>query len=130
VDSAVWQRLRDFDAGAATVVRISTLPRQFVGGSARILMDNAPETRVCIDPRRGVLRLAVGETSDAGAGAESFDGGPVDVSGLAETIFEKLRPDIWKAVAASAVSDRLSQGIKKAYDPHNILNPGILGDLS
>lgn len=128
VDSDVWQRLRDFDGAAATVVRISTLPRQFLGVSARILADDAPETRMCIDPRRGVLRLAVGETSDNDGNA--FNGGPVDVSGSAETIFEKLRPDIWKDVAPSAVSDALSQGIKRAYDPHNILNPGILGDLS
>jgi FAD/FMN-containing dehydrogenase len=28
----------------------------------------------------------------------------------------------------TVVADPLSQGIKKAYDPHNILNPGILGD--
>jgi FAD/FMN-containing dehydrogenase len=26
------------------------------------------------------------------------------------------------------VADPLSRGIKKAYDPSNILNPGILGD--
>lgn len=128
VDSDVWQRLRDFDGRAATVVRISTLPRQFLGVSARILADDAPETRMCIDPRRGVLRLAVAETSDGDG--NTFNGGPVDVSGSAETIFEKLRPDIWKDVAPSAVSDALSQGIKRAYDPHNILNPGILGDLS
>ena len=44
-------------------------------------------------------------------------------------IFEKLPPDIWSAVSPSVVSDPLSQGIKRAYDPRNILNPGILGDL-
>ena len=128
VDGDVWQRLRDFDGEAATVVRISTLPRQFLGVSARIISEDAPETRMCIDPRRGVLRLAVGETRDADSNA--FNDGPVDVSGSAETIFEKVRPDIWKEVAPSVVSDPLSQGIKRAYDPHNILNPGILGDLS
>jgi FAD/FMN-containing dehydrogenase len=26
------------------------------------------------------------------------------------------------------VNDSLSRGIRKAFDPHNILNPGILGD--
>ena len=43
-------------------------------------------------------------------------------------IFEKLPPEVWAVVSPSAVSDPLSRGIKKAYDPHNILNPGILGD--
>jgi len=128
VESDVWQRLRGFDDGAATVVRISSLPRQFPGVSARILADDDPETRMCIDPRRGLLRLAVGETSDVDANA--CDDRPADISGSVETIFEKLRPDVWKDVAPSAISDPLSQGIKRAYDPHNILNPGILGDLS
>jgi len=26
------------------------------------------------------------------------------------------------------VSDPLSRGIRNAYDPHHVLNPGILGD--
>ncbi len=127
VDSDIWQRVRELDDGAATVVRISSLPRQFPGVSARILADDAPETRMCIDPRRGVLRLAVGEADEVDANA--FDTTGVDASDSVETIFEKLRPDVWGEVAPSVVSDPLSQRIKRAYDPHNILNPGILGDL-
>jgi FAD/FMN-containing dehydrogenase len=42
-------------------------------------------------------------------------------------VFEKSPDETWAEIP-SAVSDSLSQGIKKAYDPHNILNPGILGD--
>jgi FAD/FMN-containing dehydrogenase len=45
-------------------------------------------------------------------------------------VFEKLPPELWAAVSPSVVGDSLSQGIKRAYDPHNILNPGILGDLN
>jgi len=43
-------------------------------------------------------------------------------------IFETLPADVWRVVSPSVVSDPLSRGIKRAYDPHNILNPGILGD--
>jgi len=42
-------------------------------------------------------------------------------------IFEKLPADVWPVVSPSVASDPLSRGIKRAYDPHNILNPGILG---
>jgi hypothetical protein len=42
-------------------------------------------------------------------------------------IFEKLPAEVWPVVSPSVASDPLSRGIKKAYDPHNILNPGILG---
>jgi FAD/FMN-containing dehydrogenase len=43
------------------------------------------------------------------------------------TIFEKLPDETWAEIP-SPTSDPLSRGIKKAYDPNNILNPGILGD--
>jgi FAD/FMN-containing dehydrogenase len=42
-------------------------------------------------------------------------------------VFEKLPAEAWAEIP-SAVSDSLSRGIKKVYDPNNILNPGILGD--
>jgi len=35
---------------------------------------------------------------------------------------------VWREVSPSVVSDDLSRGIKRAFDPHHILNPGILGD--
>jgi hypothetical protein len=47
-----------------------------------------------------------------------------------EVVYEKLDPQVWSLFSPSAVTDPLSQGIKRAYDPHNILNPGILGDLT
>jgi FAD/FMN-containing dehydrogenase len=43
-------------------------------------------------------------------------------------IFEKLPAEVWPVVSPSVVSDPLSRGIKRKYDPHNVLNPGILGD--
>jgi FAD/FMN-containing dehydrogenase len=53
----------------------------------------------------------------------------LDADGSSKVIFEKLpSAEIWAQVSPSAVADPLSQGIRKAYDPSNILNPGILGD--
>jgi hypothetical protein len=62
-----------------------------------------------------------GEPASAGFGLDS-DGGPAD-----HLVFEKLPAQVWTGIP-SVVSDSLSRGIKKAYDPNNILNPGILGD--
>jgi glycolate oxidase FAD binding subunit len=132
-DSAVWIRLRQLDGKAHSTIRISSLPQRVVGVSARILTDDVPGIFTCIDPRRGTLRIVVG------AGAENADGGSVinassdfdtDGSHSSEVVFEKLPFEIWADVSPSVVSDALSQGIKRAYDPHNILNPGILGDLT
>ena len=43
-------------------------------------------------------------------------------------IFERLPATLWPRLAPTAVSDRLSRGIRAAFDPHRLLNPGILGE--
>lgn len=43
-------------------------------------------------------------------------------------IFERLPAGLWSSLAPSPVTDRLSRGVRAAFDPHRVLNPGILGD--
>jgi FAD/FMN-containing dehydrogenase len=45
----------------------------------------------------------------------------------ATVIFERLSKEGWSRFSPSVVSDRISQRVKTAFDPANILNPGILG---
>ncbi len=132
VESGVWSALRDLDTNADSVIRISNLPVQFLGASPRILGDDVRGIYTSIDPRRGVMRVVVGGNGEATDAGSPANGASLDFAGdggSSRVIFEKLPADIWSQVSPSVVSDRLSQGIKKAYDPHNILNPGILGDL-
>jgi glycolate oxidase FAD binding subunit len=123
IESITWVRLRTLEGRAHTTVRISGLPQRFLNASARIVGDD-------MDPKRGTLRIVVG--ADRGSDDDSMIGASStfrpDKSEASDVIFEKLHPDVWPAVSPSAISDALSQGIKRAYDPHNILNPGILGD--
>lgn len=130
VESAVWVRLRTLEGKAHTTVRITGLPQRFLNASARIVGDDIPGIFSYMDPRRGTLRIVVG--ADRGGDDDSMIGASStfrpDKSESSDVIFEKLHPDVWPAVSPSAVSDALSQGIKRAYDPLNILNPGILGD--
>ena len=131
-ESSVWIALRGLDANADSVVRISSLPARFFSTSEEILSDDFPGIYTCIDPRRGVMRVVVAnrEDDDASTAALGSSGEFVsDGNGSSGVIFEKLpSAEIWAHVSPSVVADRLSQGIKNAYDPHNILNPGILGD--
>ncbi|MEO8579437.1 MAG: FAD-binding oxidoreductase [Gemmatimonadales bacterium] len=130
VESSIWTELRHLESSAHTTIRVSTLPQRVVAGSAQIVRDDVPGIYTCIDPRRGVIRIAVGPGSD-GSGetpAIGFDRDPRQSNGSTEVIFEKLPDEVWQFGATSEVSDELSRRIKKAYDPHNILNPGILGD--
>jgi glycolate dehydrogenase FAD-binding subunit len=131
-ESSVWTALRELDGDAESVVRISSLPVRFLAASAKILSDDLPGIYTYIDPRRGVMRVVVAGNRANGqptvATMLSPDDFQTDGEGSSEVIFEKLPAEVWAHVSPSAVTDPLSQRIKRAFDPHNILNPGILGD--
>jgi FAD/FMN-containing dehydrogenase len=129
IEQDVWTSLRQLEGDAHTAIRVSSLPRRFVATAARILNDDIGGIYTNIDLRRGVMRIVV--AGDDGGGVSSADG-VVDLSSdssdATSIVFEKLPADLWSKVSPSVVADSLSRRIKKAYDPHNILNPGILGD--
>ncbi|HUF28123.1 MAG TPA: FAD-binding protein [Gemmatimonadaceae bacterium] len=45
-------------------------------------------------------------------------------------IGERLPGELWSRIAPSMVDDRLSRGVREAFDPDRILNPGILGEAN
>ena len=128
VDVGVWMRMRGLESQAHTALRISSLPQRVVASAARILSDDVAGVFTSIDPRRGVIRVAAG-TDDGAEPTDRIAAGVVQAD-TSEIVFEKLPAELWSAVSPSVVADPLSQGIKRAYDPHDILNPGILGNLN
>ncbi|OLE15709.1 MAG: hypothetical protein AUG20_02305 [Gemmatimonas sp. 13_1_20CM_3_60_15] len=128
IDLKAWPRLRELETGAHTSLRISSLPQRIVATASRILGDDVNGVYTSIDPRRGVIRVVVVPSDNADSSSELAAG--VVQSDSSDLVFEKLPAELWPIVSASVVSDFLSQRIKRAYDPHNILNPGILGDLN
>ncbi|HEX6627069.1 MAG TPA: FAD-binding protein [Gemmatimonadaceae bacterium] len=128
IESSKWVDIRQLDGDSHTSLRISSLPQRVVGTAARILGDDVPGVFTSIDPRRGVIRVVAGGGGAPQTSTEIAAG--VEASGASQLVFEKLPADLWRVVSPSVVSDQLSQGIKKAYDPANILNPGILGDIN
>ena len=133
VEQSTWAKFREMEGDAASVIRISTLPTRFLGAASSIVADTEPRIVISIDPRRGVMRLVTRDEGNRdpamGADAGTSLDSPSDGQGAATSvIFEKLPAEVWPVVSPSVASDPLSRGIKKAYDPHNVLNPGILGD--
>jgi glycolate oxidase FAD binding subunit len=133
VAGTTWSQLRSLENGADDTIRISALPVQFVATSAAMLTDEVPGIFSYISVNRGVMRIFTSPPALRVAAGLPDGRTSVDVKVSTETpnegvVYEKLPAEVWPHVSPSVVSDSLSQGIKNAYDPHNILNPGILGD--
>jgi glycolate oxidase FAD binding subunit len=129
VERDTWTRLRELEQDSHTAVRVSGLPRRLLAVAAQIVSDDVPGIRTYVDLRRGVLRVVASPESQTVDQSASVDV-RIESGDSAEVIYEKLDPQVWSHVSPSVASDPLSQGIKKSYDPFNILNPGILGDLT
>jgi FAD/FMN-containing dehydrogenase len=72
---------------------------------------------------RGVVRCGV----PAGARNEVTRALMAPFDGV--RIGERLPAHAWSVIPAPAM-DRLSRGIRAAFDPTHLLNPGILGELA
>lgn len=130
VDDAVWHRLRTAGGAGDATWRLSRGPSHFAatwlaGGEAL-----APFAGAWMhgSPLRGTVRC----TAPAAAwNAGSFDQllhavtRPFDGARIAET----LPAHAW-SVLPSAVMDHLSRGVRAAFDPHHVLNPGIMGAIA
>ncbi|MGI8402807.1 MAG: FAD-binding oxidoreductase [Gemmatimonadaceae bacterium] len=133
VDQSIWTKFRELDRDANSVIRISSLPTRFLGTAAGIVADSPPDVVISINPQRGVMRLATLGTRESSSTGSAEDSVPTELleagkDSHTSLIFEKLPEDVWPVVSPSVVADSLSRGVRKVFDPYNILNPGILGD--
>jgi glycolate oxidase FAD binding subunit len=120
----IWEELRTMDADAHTVFRMSGLPEGLASRweRARYMTGTAAVMHASLG--RGTVRCILrGEAPDELieqlAAPDSHD----------TVILETASPQAWSRVSPSAIGDRVSQRIRRAFDPAGILNPGILGPL-
>jgi len=131
----IWRRLRivdDVPAGPVEkgrsdpniVVRVSGLPGR-IADMWTILektIEPIAGARMHASPGLGIVRCIL----PASAGFEA-------VHAIAEAcrhetlVCERMPRELWPLISPTVIADRVSQGIKRSFDPHNILNPGILG---
>jgi glycolate oxidase FAD binding subunit len=128
VDPAIWGRARVIEPARAAVVRLSRLPACFATtwqDAGRITERWAGSYRHG-DPGRGVVRAIlpleddVSEASLRAALEIAFDG---------TRIYERLPVTLWPTLAPTAMHGAIDRGVKAAFDPHHLLNPGIFGEL-
>lgn len=124
VPSSVWNALRAAEPTGSVVLRMSQLPSQIgdTWGAARTIAAHWPGTLAHSTVGRGVVRCILPR------GGGNYDALRRALAACVGTrIFERLPARLWPTLAPSAIANRLSRGVNRAYDPHRILNPGILG---
>jgi glycolate oxidase FAD binding subunit len=123
-----WARLRTVEPDPATVLRLSGSTAQFaeVWASAERIAASVPGALAHGSVSRSVVRVILPQTN-----GELPDNALAVLRAEARQtrIVERLPASLWSSLAPTAVSDRLSRGVRAAFDPHRILNPGMLGEL-
>lgn len=130
VDPKVWQMIRTVEDSLGPppiVVRISSLPKRVaeMWSEAGNVLTYAKGAMMHATPSLGVIRCILPGDTPAEV-IERLRTSSPDAS----VIFERLPRALWPRFSPSVTSDRLSRGIKRAFDPYDILNPGILGPVT
>ena len=124
-----WHRLRALDAASAATFRCSVpladLPRAWDElGHTAADGDELPRHATVL---RGIIRCLVPAPSGSGALPRDHLAALERPIAGARMIPERLRAEAWHQLAPSPVADPISRRVKQAFDPVNVLNPGILG---
>jgi hypothetical protein len=117
----------DSDGVNPIVLRLSSLPARLaeIWTTATGRLATVEGAFLHATPALGIVRCIIPATAN-----------PEIVTSLVKSlpgvtvVYERLTPELWNVLSPSVVSDRLSAGIRDVFDPHRILNPGILGGLS
>lgn len=130
VGGEVWSRLSALDSAGTCVARLSTRPSRLAPLWQRVATMLERVGGVAhATPRRGVIRFIIP--------LDASDAESVRLRGLigalrvdANMVVERLPAALWASLVPPAATDALSRGIRAAFDPDRILNPGILGELA
>ena len=126
IDGDVWHRLRHAESSDAFVFRLSRRPSQ-IGTTWTEAMDVArvcPGTLVHCAPARGTARCIV--HPQAGL-AQTLSA--VFAGAQSSRIGERMSDDVWAACFPSPRRE-IDARITAAFDPANVLNPGIFGEFA
>lgn len=123
-DESVWNALRTVeDARAATAtVRFSATPSRLADLWTAATKPGDAEIYASSTPRLGIVRCSL-----AADRVESLVSRVRSEIPDCTVVFETLPAPLWQLLSPTVIADRLSADIRRAFDPHGILNPGILG---
>lgn len=144
-DTAVWEQLprietqldvhapKSGNTGVAAVARVSHLPSQLPNTWSHVLSEVAsaslPLAFIRATISRGSLRVVIPapptmQPAEYHSALASITRTIAPPGG--HVVWEQLPPAVWNTVP-SLVSDELSRGLQRTFDPDNRCNSGILG---
>ncbi|HUQ45976.1 MAG TPA: FAD-binding protein [Gemmatimonadaceae bacterium] len=128
---SVWDAFAAGDPSDAVVIRLSTAPSRVAAlwERAAAIVERA-QGAAHASLQRGVVRCIL---PIRGAGEEEqarLRGIVIALQLLATSVLERLPAPLWPALVPATAADRLSLGVRNAFDPDRLFNPGILGELA
>ena len=113
------------DGEPPVVLRLSSLPQHVahIWNSARNIMSGIAGGAMHATPSLGIVRCIIPASTPLDT-IERMVSWPQTT-----VIFERLRSNAWRILSPTVVDNALAQRVKRAFDPDNLLNPGILGPL-
>jgi len=126
IDSSVWAEYSTIEPDDSMVFRLSSLPAEIENRwrEASEIAAECPGTLVHASPSRGIVRCIVPKNEASVAAIKRRFAAPAAFS----RIGERLPAELWPLCSPAPTADRLSAGIKRAFDPSNVLNVGIFGE--
>ena len=122
-----WDLLRGTDSGGPSVLRISSLPARVAQVWASTCDAIMPIEGAMLHSTvsLGIVRCILPRSTTIESIRSVLAANPGCVF-----VFERLPREMWGVLSPSVASDNLSRGIRNAFDPSAILNPGIMGPLT
>ncbi|HTR79849.1 MAG TPA: FAD-binding oxidoreductase [Gemmatimonadaceae bacterium] len=129
VDPAIWERLRTAEGEPAAVVRLSHLPSRVgeLWAASREIARRWAGTRCQASIARGVLRCVLPRRDPGRGGAANAVASALYIGVEATRSFERLPGELWSAIGPRLAPESIELRVKRAFDPGNVLNPGIMG---
>ena len=126
IDPSVWTKFAAIEPEGSMVFRLSGLSADIESRwrEASDIAGECPGTLVHASPSRGVVRCVVPKSDAAREVLKKRFSTPADTS----RIGERLPAELWPLCSPAPTADQLSMGIKRAFDPNNVLNVGIFGE--
>lgn len=127
VSTDTWNTMRAAEGSDGTIFRISGLVAALAERweRARQIIPTAEDGMMSASIGRGTVRCILPRNVTTATIEQ------LEARDMSDTvIFESLPANLWATLSSSAIADRVSQRIRKAFDPLGVLNPGILGPAS